>query len=320
MVREDDIETTAKVGHASNLMERLQQASNEISTIKNSFSKSMDDLEKIQSVLSLDGINKFNDMLQEFEHRLSDSERKREEASQGARRYSEELEKEKERLMKLWDAYKTQEEELSSQERKAGEFEDNLREIEQSKMQLEKDLTARVNTLTKRLEETEIYSRQAEELRQKVQKFDEVHAHLEQNIRGLREELHSKDEIIKSLNSQIDVLKGNEQFAEFKTKFEDVSQEYEKEKERLTKLFRLYEETEAESNIVKKELKEWQDWFGANEELFNRLFSSAEHLRKQVTTVSSSASMQTPAESVAEETDSDTEHKQKTTKRLRFRK
>ncbi|MCK5113017.1 MAG: hypothetical protein KAQ84_05685, partial [Thermoplasmatales archaeon] len=88
--------------HANTFMERLQQASNEIDSIKSSFSKSMDDLAKIQNVLSLDGVNKFNSMIQNFEDRLSDAERLREEATEGARKYSEELEKEKERLVKLW--------------------------------------------------------------------------------------------------------------------------------------------------------------------------------------------------------------------------
>ena len=36
--------------HASNFMERLQQASNEIDSIKSSFTKGMDDLAKIQNV------------------------------------------------------------------------------------------------------------------------------------------------------------------------------------------------------------------------------------------------------------------------------
>ena len=74
-------------------------------------------------------------MIQNFEDRLSNAERLRDEAAEGARKYSEELEKEKERLVKLWDAYKNQEEELSSQEKKALELEEKLRSSEQAKRQ-----------------------------------------------------------------------------------------------------------------------------------------------------------------------------------------
>ena len=77
------------------------------------------------------------------------------EAADGAKKYSEELEKEKERLIKLWDAYKNQEEELSATEKKISEYEDRVRNAEVSKKQLEDDLTARIDTLTKRLEENE---------------------------------------------------------------------------------------------------------------------------------------------------------------------
>ena len=48
---------------------------------------------------------------------------------------------------------------------------------------------------------------------------------------------------------------------------------FEKEKERLTKLFKLYEETESENNKLREDIKGWQEWFDSNEELFTKLFS-----------------------------------------------
>ena len=115
MAEETNKESGVKEEHKNTFIERLQKASNEIDSIKNSFSRGMDDLAKIQSMLSLDGVNKFTGMIQGFEDRLSEAERRTEEATEGAKRYSEELEKEKERLIKLWDDYKNQEETLSTQ-------------------------------------------------------------------------------------------------------------------------------------------------------------------------------------------------------------
>ena len=118
---------------AGNFFEKLQKASNEIDSIKTSFSKGMEDLAKVQNVLNWEGVTKFNSMIQEFEDRLTDAERQREEATKGARKYSEELDKEKERLVKLWDAYKNQEEELSTQEKKVLELEEKFKDIEITK-------------------------------------------------------------------------------------------------------------------------------------------------------------------------------------------
>ena len=91
-MEEDNIETGMK-GPRVSFMDRLHQASTEIDSIKSSFSKGMDDLAKIQSMLGQDGIDNIATMVQDFENRLSESERMKEEAAEGARRYSEELEK-----------------------------------------------------------------------------------------------------------------------------------------------------------------------------------------------------------------------------------
>ena len=148
--------------------------------------------------------------------------------------------------------------------------------------------------------------------------FDGIRNQLEETIHDLRGEINAKDETIKSLETQVEELKQFEQSAEFKTKFEEVSEEYEKEKERLTKLFRLYEETEVENKRLKEETKGWQDWFDSNEEIFSKLFSSADHLRRTATsestpveneTVSSPPQMSQPPETT-----------KKPKKKLRFKK
>lgn len=316
MTKEKDMEA-GKVDHTSSLIERIQQASNEISTIKNSFLKSMDELEKIQGMLSVDDISKFTGMIQDFEARVSEAERQKEEANEGARRYSQELEKEKERLMKLWDAYKNQEEELSTQEKKAAQFEERIRDFEQTKNQLEQDLTARITTLTKKLEETEKQNQMVTEYQKQMQEFDTVRGQMEHEIQTLKTEIHNKEETIACLEKEVSAMKEYESYAEYKNKYEDISREYEKEKERLTKLFRLYEDTETECNTLKKEVAQWQNWFNENEELFNKLFTSATHLKRS-TSECSSTTPQTTESKTDEPLFENASEKPK--KRLRFRK
>lgn len=263
-----------------NFIERLQQASGEIDTIKTSFTKGMEELSRIQSMLSVDGITKMTTMIQGFEEQLSEAERRRDEASEGAHRFSQELDKEKERLVKLWDAYKSQEENLAASERHIAELETQLHDSQQHHTSFERDANARIATLAHKLEEREQTAMQVEELRQQALKFDTIRHQLEENVETMRRETIAKDDTIRTLERQVADLKPLEQFAGFKAKFEDTSAELEKEKERLTKLFRLYEETETENKELKSEVAKWQDWFAANEDLFTRLTSSVENLKQ----------------------------------------
>jgi chromosome segregation ATPase len=318
--------------HASSFVERLQKASDELDSIKNSFSKGMDDLAKIQSLLSLEGIDKLSGMVQDFEDRLLESERLREEALAEAKKYSEELEKEKERLVKLWDAYKNQEETLSKQEKRTLELEEKLRETEQSMKKLEEDSASRLETLTRKLEEKEKEMSQLEDFRQRIIEFDNIRNQLEESVHSLKQDLKTKDETIKALENQVEELKEFKQYEEFKTKYEDIAVEYEKEKERLTKLYNLYEELEDENKRLKAEVKGWQEWFDSNEEIFTKLFSSADHLRRKTSALkekrlSPQESTEMVEEKVSttvsrEETVSptDEEIKKKSRRKLRFKK
>jgi cell division protein ZapA (FtsZ GTPase activity inhibitor) len=86
---EENIETVRMRGTRDSFIERLQKASDELDSVKSSFSKNVDELSKIQTILNLDGLSKMDGMIRSFEDRLSESERRREEAVEGARRYSE---------------------------------------------------------------------------------------------------------------------------------------------------------------------------------------------------------------------------------------
>ena len=78
--------------------------------------------------------------------------------------------------------------------------------------------------------------------------------------------------------------------------------QYEKEKDRLTKLYKLYEETESECNRLKVETKGWQKWFDSNREIFDKLFSTSPPIgtqKKKDNNTTSSAS-DTPKNSTEE--------------------
>ena len=256
------------------LKEKLLAVSNEIDTIKNSFSKNTEDLSRIQKMLSVGDLEDLGGMIERFESKIAEAEKQKREVAEGAKRYSDELEKEKERLVKLWDAYKNQEEELSAVEKKISDYEERVRKAESSKKQLEEDLTARIDTLTQKLDEYKDKVDKFDEYKQRYEEFDNVKNHLEREISDLKTENSSKEHIINDLNNQIIKLREKENYAEFKDKFEAVTIEYEKEKERLTKLYQLYEETNSECTRLKEENQNWQNWYNSNKDIFSRLFSA----------------------------------------------
>lgn len=273
MVEENKV--AGDIEHMDSLKEKLLAVSDEIDAIKTSFSKSTEDLSKIQNMLSVGQIDEITGILERFEGQVAEAEKKRLEASDGAKKYNEELEKEKERLIKLWDAYKNQEEELSASERKVAEFEDRTRTAETSKRQLEDDLTSRINTLTEKLEKYEGETGQFEDYKQKCEEFDGIRNQLEREIHDLKEENTNQEDIISNLNNQISELREVENYVQYKEKFEEMSAEYEKEKERLTKLYQLYEETDSECKKLRADCKQWQNWYDSNKEIFSKLFSTS---------------------------------------------
>jgi len=83
------------MGQLGSLEERLRQATDEIDSIKSLFSKSTEDLSRIQSMLDVGNLGEISTIIEKIEGRATEAERKRDEASHGAKKYSEELEKEK---------------------------------------------------------------------------------------------------------------------------------------------------------------------------------------------------------------------------------
>jgi chromosome segregation ATPase len=255
--------------------DKLHKVVNEIDQLKNSFSKSTEDLSRIKNMLDIDAFKDVTATIERFEGELSEAERQKEEAFRGAKKYSEELEKEKERLIKLWDAYKKQEEELSQSESKIQEFEKRAVNAETEKQQLETKYLDEINTLKDKIEKTSTELCKIEEYKTKIDDYSQKNQFLEDENQKLKNELQIHTGKIEDLQKQTNRIKELEQFVQYKDKYNEVTTAYEKEKDRLTKLYHLYEETEQEVNRLKKENEQWQGWYISNKDIFNKFFSSA---------------------------------------------
>jgi len=268
--------TTTNTDHLIDLGDKLRHAANEIDNIKSSFVKNTEDLNKIKTLLDVEKLDEINGIIERFEGQVIEAEKRKDEAFKGAKKYSEELEKEKERLIKLWDAYKNQEEELTKTEKKAQDLEEQNLEINSSKKQLEEDYTTRIETLDKKINENEEKIIQFDNYKKKIEEYNKMHEQLEYENQSLKTTVKTKESTIDSLQEQVIKYKEYEKFSEYKDKYDELTIQYEKEKERLTKLYNLYEETESDCKHLKEENKGWHNWFDSNKEIFNKLFSTTQ--------------------------------------------
>ncbi len=266
--------TATNTDQLMDLEDRLRHAANEIDNIRSSFVKNTEDLNKIKTLLNIEKLDEINSIIGKYEDKIIEAEKRKEEAFKGAKKFSEELEKEKERLIKLWDAYKNQEEELTKAEKKVQDLEEQILETNQSRKQIEEDYITRIDTLNKKIKENEDKIIQFDNFEKKIEEYNKINDQLEYEQQNSKNIIKKKDSEIESLQDQLDKYKEYEKFSGYKDKFDELTIQYDKEKERLTKLFNLYEETESECKHLKEENKGWQNWFDSNKEIFNKLFSN----------------------------------------------
>lgn len=265
--------------------ESIQQVTSQLEQIRSSFYQGVEEIERIKKILNSEHIGRFSDIITEFEAQLTKMEKERNEAIENARRYGHELEKEKERLIKLWDAYKLQEDELNERDKRIAELERKVKEYESKLRETEKDMSSRIETLTKKLEEKENLLKEYSDFRKKQALYKEKNRKLQEEIDNLRSTLKEKEEEIAQLKQMVDELSKYRELEDYKTKYEKLNVEFNKERERLVKLYKLYEELERENSKLKDELDGWRQWYKSNAELLDRLFKSTEDIKKRLSSI-----------------------------------
>jgi len=105
--------------------------------------------------------------------------------------------------------------------------------------------------------------------------LDDVLKWFNNDIEILNKEIDSRNETINTLQRLVDELKEYKKHSNYKEKFQELSLEYEKEKERLVKLHSHYRNIETEYDNLQKKVRGWEDWFYSNKDIFDRLLSSA---------------------------------------------
>ena len=99
--------------------------------------------------------------------------------------------------------------------------------------------------------------------------FETLCNQLEKEIASLKKDIADKSSRMKLLEEQFDALQ------KYHSEYQEIHQNYQKEQDRLTKLYHEYERAESENQKLREELKGWHDWVEQNKDLYDRLFSAS---------------------------------------------
>ena len=96
---------------------------------------------------------------------------------------------------------------------------------------------------------------------------------LDEEVKTLETEIKTRQETIEKLRNLANELKKHNN-VQYKDKYDEISQLYEQEKQRLIKLHNHYKKTEKECTNLRTELQGWKNWFAENKDVFDKIFPS----------------------------------------------
>lgn len=197
------------------------------------------ELERVRSALDTTSLQDLVRSLRDLELRITTIEETTLSAASDVDDARRELDRERERFQQLWAAYKTQEDELSELKSQLGLANANGRTVEELRSEV-----VRLRNASERAAEGERALRENQALRIEVENQNRI----------LREAQNT-------LDRQSADLVALRQTATRVTLLETVDKDLEIERERLAKLYKVYEERAADIRDLNTKLQNWEAWF-----------------------------------------------------------
>lgn len=236
---------TRTVSHngADQMKNNIRNVAEEIARVRDQAREEVSALERIRGMLDTGYLNELLQSVEALETRIEELENDSLLSQESAGKIQEELEAEQDRLQKLWDAYKMQEDELERLKRDYPLMEEKLFDRERQIERLRREV-ARLEPLSQFKDD---YEAAAAENSRLARELDASDSELERTQRTL-----------KSLENEVTELRALEADSH---RVRDLENELEEERERLAKLYRVYEDQEAEKGELQERLNEWESWF-----------------------------------------------------------
>ncbi len=233
--------TSTRAG-ADEIKKNLTNVASEIARVRDQARQEVESLERIRGMLGTGYLENMLSSIEELENRIEELENNSLQAREDVSRTQAELEQEQERLKKLWDAYKSQEDELDRLKRDYPLMEEKLFERERTVEQQKREI-ARLEGLAK--------------YKQDYDALVKDHRRLEQEAEQMEKQLEKSQQHLRAMEDEVRELREVEQDA---GRAEELEKLLDEERERLAKLYRVYEDLEAEKKETDALLEEWQAW------------------------------------------------------------
>lgn len=245
---------------ADELKSRMKHISGGLEVLRTKISTEARHIDELRGVFDVSYLNELMAMMEDLEGRVTGMESELNTAIVDSDKYRKQLSAEQERLAKLWEAYKHQEDELGALKGQIGEMNRAIGEKNSNIAELD----SQVKSLEK-LKELAAYKEKYESLARQYSQIEDYSSQQAQRIGELENYI-----------KQLEPLK---EYMQFKDRADAVAKDMELEKERLAKLYKVYEDTDAQLRAARAELDAWNAWFLQYEHLFDGVGEAA-HLRK----------------------------------------
>jgi len=228
---------------ADALKRNISNVADELAKVRDRAREEVGALEKIRGMLDVGYLTNLLQSVEELEERLETLESEALQANGEADRIRGDLDAEQARLEKLWNAYKSQEDELQRLKRDYPLMEEKLFERERTIETLRRDLG--------RLEGLEKYKAESE-------RANNENAELQRELSHMDEELKRAAQAIHELEDEAESLRA---IAPSKHRVSELEAQIQEERERLAKLYKVYEDLEAEKDESSNKLRAWEEWY-----------------------------------------------------------
>lgn len=270
--------TEASIIHSRDvekMKSNFEEILSEIDSIAQSSYKEKEVFKRLRELIDIDRIERLFQMLDSMEKISREADERAITAFRDMEKYRKEMEMERARLEKLWDAYKKQEDDISKEKKEAGELKSKLSEQEnvienlKKKVKTLKELEEDREKVERLEEELKEYKSNKEKLQIELEREKAAKMELEKEVENLSKYLPYKKEA-ENLRRRVEELKPLKNYVEYKKKYDEMEELYKKEQERLAKLYKVYEDLDKELKETKEKLESWEEWFRNNRDYMEK--------------------------------------------------
>lgn len=234
---------TLRTEGADSIKRNLGNIASEIEKVRQRAREEVNSLERIKGMLDVGYLNDLLRSVEQLEVRLQTLESETVTAAADVESTRAELAKEQERLAKLWEAYKAQEDELANLRREAPILQERVLERERALESLRREV-ARLEPMSRYKSEYDAAVRENQTLRVEVE--------------GLNRELRRISDLLREQEGQMAALRED---AASKSRVAELQGALDAERERLAKLYKVYEEQAEDLKRSTGRLDRWEAWF-----------------------------------------------------------